>query len=240
MSERPAEQRFAGTPVPTPPIPDDDGSASGALIERLAEFEAGEIGGEPVLAALAGARLLIPVVAILDEADVAADGQLHEKHSTMATVLVQRRSGGRALLAFSSTDALGRWRADARPVPLAAPLAARAAVDEDAETLLIDVAGPVPFAVSDAELQLVAAVSRLPGEPCEDPVLAAALHRLIAAEDRVASMTLRPGERGGAILALGIRGDDRSWLGQLVQQIAADRVVARLLPEGLLVTPESA
>ena len=51
-------------------------------------------------------------------------------------------------------------------MPVAAPLAARAAVDEDADTLLVDVAGPAPFAVTGDELLLVAAVSRAPGDPC--------------------------------------------------------------------------
>jgi hypothetical protein len=168
----------------------------------------------------------------------------HEKHSSMATVLVQRPDGGRALLGFSSIDALTRWRDEARPVPLAAPLAARAAVDEGAGPLLIDVAGPAPFAVSDAELLLVAAASRAPGEPCEDPVLLAALARLVSTESRISSVTLLPGPeqraagdgaKAPAVLTVAVTGGDRSWLGHFVQEIAADRVVRRLLPEGLRV-----
>jgi hypothetical protein len=136
-----------------------------------------------------------------------------------------------------------------RPVPLAAPLAARAAVDEEAETLLIDVAGPVPFALSGAELLLVAAVSRSPGDACDDPVLLAALRRLVRAEGRVVWATLRPtpertvapapvavaGARLPAVLTLGVEGTDVSWLGPFVRQIASDRVVRHLLPEGLRV-----
>ncbi len=162
----------------------------------------------------------------------------------MATVLVQNPEGGRALLGFSNIESLIRWRGDARPVPLVAPLAARAAVDEGAETLLIDVAGPVPFALTGAELLLVAAVSRSPGEPCDDPVLVAAVRRVVGADGRVTSATLRPGPdaqeagagyRAPAVLTLGIEGADRSWLGGLVQQIASDRVVTQLLPDGLRV-----
>ncbi len=231
-------------PVPTPPIPDDDGAVSAGLAARLDAFAAGSVGADQVLEALATSRLFVPVVAILDEAEVDSDGLRHEKHSSMATVLVQRPEGGRALLAFSSMDALTRWRPDARPVPLAAPLAARAAVDEGADTLLIDAAGPTPFRCIRPELLLLGAVSRSPGEPCEDPILLAALSRLISAEARISAATLLPGTAPGsagegaaapAVLTLAIRGEDRTWLGPFVQEIAADRIVRRLLPEGLRV-----
>jgi hypothetical protein len=234
------QQRFSGAPVPTPPIPDDDGSISAELAARLDDFATGSVGADRVLEALSRSRLFVPVVAVLDEAEVGDDGLSREKQSSMATVLVQSTDGGRALLGFSSIDALTRWRTEARPVPLAAPLAARAAVDEGAETLLIDVAGPL----ADAELLLVAAVSRSPGDPCEDPVLMAALGRLVRAEGRVVWATLssagevaRSGAepRAPAVLRVGVEGTDRSWLGPFVQQIASDRVVGRLLPEGLRV-----
>ena len=272
--------RFSGTPVPTPPIPDDDGAVSAELAAQLDAFAAGNATADQVLGDLSRSRLFVPVIAILDESEVGANGLRHEKQSSMATVLVQSPDGGRALLGFSCIDSLTLWRTKARtkarPVPLAAPLAARAAVDEGAETLLIDVAGPVPFALTGAELLLVAAVSRSPGEPCDDPVLIAALRRLISAEGRVVSATLDPATldpatldpatldpatldpatldpasehpigaypaaavgasdvaRAPAVVTLGIEGADRSWLGALAEQIASDRVVARLLPEGL-------
>jgi len=238
------QPRFSGAPVPTPPIPDDDGGVSVELASRLEAFAAGSVSADHVLEAISRSRLFVPVVAVLDEAEVGADGRRHEKQSSMATVLVQNSDGGRALLGFSSIDALTRWRTEARPVPLAAPLAARAAVDEGAETLLIDVAGPVPFALTGAELLLVAAVSRSPGDPCDDPVLMAALRRLVRAEGRVvwamlssANEVARSGSEptAPAVLSVGVEGTDRSWLGPFVQQIASDRVVRRLLPEGLRV-----
>lgn len=219
--------------VPTAAFPDDDGSVSGELTAALSQLAAGEVDGEAVLAALASTRLLVPVVAILDEADVGAGGLRQEKHSSMATVLLKSQTGGRALLAFSGTEPLTRWRPDARPVPLAAPLAARAAIDEGADTLLVDVAGPAPFAVTGDELLLVAAVSRAPGDAAQDPVLKAALRRRLGSEPRVASAQLRSG--APAVLTLGVEDGETSWIGQLVEQIAADRVVTRLLPGGVRV-----
>jgi hypothetical protein len=52
-----------------------------------------------------------------------------------------------ALVAFTGLEALGAWRPDARPVPVAAPLAARSALEEGASALVVDVAGPTPYVV---------------------------------------------------------------------------------------------
>ena len=53
-----------------------------------------------------------------------------------------------ALLAFTGLDAMRSWDPAARPVPVPAPTAALAALQDGAEALLIDVAGPVPYAAS--------------------------------------------------------------------------------------------
>ena len=75
----------------------------------------------------------------------------------MAAVLMQRRDGRRALLAFTSIDALRAWHPTARPVPVTAADAARAARGEGATALLVDVAGPVRFVIETAELEQLAA-----------------------------------------------------------------------------------
>ena len=106
MKEPPTEPRFAGRPVPTPPLPDDDGTAAVELTARLKEFAAANVGGAQVLEALSRSRLLVPVVAVLDESEIGPDGMRHEKQSSMATVLVRNHDGGQALLAFSSVEAL--------------------------------------------------------------------------------------------------------------------------------------
>ena len=75
-------------------------------------------------------------------------------------------------------------------MPLAAPLAARAALDEGADTLLVDVAGPVPFAVAEGELLLLAAAARAPGDPSADPVVQAAARGVLEAEPGVTGLLL--------------------------------------------------
>lgn len=138
---------------------DDTGAADPGLAAALASYAADATGESypAVLAALATARLLVPVVAVLGEVEHGADGLARDKTSDMATVLLTAPDGRRALLAFTSTDTLAQWDADARPVPVASALAAATAVQEGAAALVVDVAGPRSFTVADADLHRLAA-----------------------------------------------------------------------------------
>jgi len=53
-------------------------------------------------------------------------------------------------------EAMASWRPDARPAPLNGIHAATTALAEGATTLLVDVAGPTPFALSGEELRALA------------------------------------------------------------------------------------
>lgn len=144
MRERP-EPAFAG----------DDGAADPSLSAALQEYGQSRTSA-PVLAALCRARLLVPVVAVVGEVGTGARGQVRDKTADVAAVLMQGRDGRHALLAFTSLDTLQAWDAGARPVPVNAADAARAAVAENASALLVDVAGPVRFVVETADLRELA------------------------------------------------------------------------------------
>ncbi len=146
-----------GRAIPDPGFAGDDGSADPAVAAALEAYRQGSSSVGAVLAALVTGRLLVPVVAVLDEAEAGPTGLHREKSSHMATVTVTGRDGRRALVAFTSTETLTRWRADARPVPVTASQAAGAALDEGADALVVDLAGPVPFAVEGAALRSLAA-----------------------------------------------------------------------------------
>jgi hypothetical protein len=60
-------------------------------------------------------------------------------------------------MAFTSTATLTAWDPEARPVPVAAQLAAATAVQEGADALLLDVAGPARFVVEGDDLRRLAA-----------------------------------------------------------------------------------
>lgn len=151
-------QRFEGAKLIEANFPDDDGAQSPALAAALASYAAGEAGAYvEVVRALQPTRLLVPVVALLGEVEYDENGLAHDKSSDMATVLIQNAAGEKGLLAFTSTASLEAWNAEARPVPAPAPVAANSALQEEAVALLVDIAGPVPFTLTGADLKGVAA-----------------------------------------------------------------------------------
>jgi hypothetical protein len=101
-----------------------------------------------------GVRLLVPVVAVLDEADGVTGA---DKSSHMASVSLVQADGRRGLLAFTCIEAMARWDPTARPVPVSSLEVAAAAVQEGADGVLVDIAGPVRFAIDG---ELLAALAR--------------------------------------------------------------------------------
>jgi SseB protein N-terminal domain len=141
--------------------PDDTGEASPLLATAMSAYAADPARYPDVLAALGSARLLVPVVAVLGEVETGPDGLARDKTSDMATVLLTGADGRSALLAFSSTATLAAWNPEGRPAPVPTRTAALSAVQEGADALLIDVAGPVPVAVEGENLTALAAGWRL-------------------------------------------------------------------------------
>jgi hypothetical protein len=140
---------------------DDDGSAAPEVTGALAAYADDPATYREALSVLQDARLLVPVVAVLGEVEAGADGPARDKTSDMATVLMTSSTGRTALMAFTSAEAMRRWRADSRPVPVPVPQAARAALQDGADALLVDVAGPVMLVVEQHELQALADGFRL-------------------------------------------------------------------------------
>ena len=196
-----------GLTVAEPAFPGDDGAADPAVQAALTSYAAGQGSEHAALTALAGTRLLVPVVAVLAE----ADGQGSDKSTEMALPTLVAEDGSRAILAFTSLDALKRWRSDARPVPVPAASAWLAGT-QDAAAVVIDVAGPVPLAVDGARLAALAAGRPVP-LPHQDPEVLAALQAALAREplivaaalttpdQRVAAAGPGPGQLAGGQLA---------------------------------------
>lgn len=139
----------------TPAFPDDDGSLDPVLAAAFDEFDST---GDPtaVLGALCTVRVIVPVIALLGETPTEGD-----KDADMAAVFMTGADGRKALLAFSSLDAMHAWDPQARPVPIFAHDAARAALDEDAGALLIDLGGAHFTVVETEDLGHLAAGHRL-------------------------------------------------------------------------------
>jgi hypothetical protein len=147
--------------IPDPGFADDRGAADAAVRRVLDEHRDGAASSGAVLSVLQDARLLVPVVAVLGEVEVDDRGLAHDKTSDMAAVLVRAADGSTGLLAFTSVETMARWDPQARPVPVTAATAATAAVQDGAEALLVDLAGPVTYVVDGDDLTRLAAGWRL-------------------------------------------------------------------------------
>ena len=187
--------------IPQPEFPDDDGSAAADLEAALRAYAEGTGGEHAVLAALSGSRLLVPVVAILTE-DETVDGLRREKESEMALPTLVGDDGRRAVLAFTSTAGLARWRPDARPVAVRTAQACQAALDEPADAVVIDVAGPVPYAIEGARLRVLAEGGTITAAH-EDPHVLGAVHAALGGLPGVTGVQVGPG--GRAELAVRLR-----------------------------------
>lgn len=143
--------------IPDPGFAGDDGSADADLAVALSAYaSAADADPRDVLVHLQHARLLVPVVAMLGEVEYDERGLAHDKTSDMATVLTRGRDGRLALLAFTNADSLTAWNADARPVPAPAARVAAAGLQDEAEAIVVDIAGPVMFVVEGADLRALA------------------------------------------------------------------------------------
>ena len=175
---------------------DDRGAADPRVTAALTAYQAGQGSEQAALTALAAARLLVPVVAVLVDG-TAAQG---DKDSEMVLPTLIGRDGRPAVIAFTSLGALARWRPEARPVPAEADRVWRAAV-ADGCAVVIDVAGPVPLAVEGARLAALAAGHPVP-PPHEDPDVQAEVQAAVAAEPVIAGFSLAPGRPGATDLAI--------------------------------------
>ena len=209
--------------IPDPGFAGDDGSADPRLTEALAR-QAADPSPEhesELLAALVGARLMVPIVAVLGEVETDADGLKHDKSSDMAVPTINTPDGRKGLPAFTSLEALARWRADARPAPVPAAQAVQAAWSERADALLIDLAGPAFYELSGAAMRAVAE-GRAMVPPLRDPAVAAAVRALLAGFPLVLRAHLLPSERTDAMLALvPDPAADAAALGPEAQRLAA-------------------
>ena len=144
-----------------PAFPDDDGTVDSALAEAFGEETR-------VLAVVGDVRVFVPVVALLDDTPAepgGGSGQRAEggtaKEADMAAVMMTGADGRQALLAFSSVATMRVWNTDARPVPVWGRQAARAALDEGASAVLVDLASPTFTLIETADVEHLAAGHRL-------------------------------------------------------------------------------
>lgn len=227
------------------PFPGDDGSTPAHLAEALRAHRAGQ---DPhrrgLVAALATSRVLVPIMAVATETGTTAHGLTGDNGADMAMVSITAPDGTTVLPLFTSVGRLSEWRGDARPVPVVAPQAAQAAVQEGCTALLLDAATPEaeggPVLLPRSVLWALAQ-GREWIPPHEDGELAAELERVgTSASPAVLGLAARAGERAEVDLHLrlrpGLTAEQVSAVVQLVTQaLGGSQLVAERISSMRLV-----
>ena len=217
--------------LPDPGYASDDGSPDPAVRALLAAA-ADQPPGDPadprreheLVALLAAARLLVPVMATGPQAGPEAGRQ---EVTAMALPLLLAADGRRALPVFTGSDALTAWRADARPVPVSGQRAAYSALAEGHDALLLDVAGPTPYLLTGPALRALAEGRQLLF-PRDDPDVLAALAAAVAADPAVQAAYAAPAERADLLLTLVLSRDaEPVTTARAVAERLRDNVVLR-------------
>ncbi|KAB2971813.1 SseB family protein [Streptomyces sp. SS1-1] len=222
---------MANKNIPDSPFSDDDGTADPALSAALAAWAEDRSAEGPVLSALREARLLVPVVAVLGEVEEDENGLRREKTSDMAVPTL--KAGNRtALPAFTSTESLARWDPAARPVAVPLRSALEAAAHEKADTIVLDLAGPVPFEVTGRSL-LALAEGRTSTDPLADPAVRDAVRAVVAAEPAVLRAHLGPGRADGTLALVIDAAEPAEAARSVAARLAADETLRARLVRGL-------
>lgn len=171
---------------------DDDGSADAGYLAAVRSLLDGSGSEAAVVASLATARVFVPVVATLAEEAEGVDGLHADKQADMALVTLKAPDGRTAMPVFTSSAALEKWHAGARPVAVYAARAALSAVSEDAQLLVLDPGSEFTFVVRRPAVWAMAQ-QRDWTPSYQDDQLESALASSAAAFPAVRGLETRPG-----------------------------------------------
>jgi hypothetical protein len=186
-----------------------------------------------LMAAVAQARLLVPIVAapgVVQGSGVQCPGEpMPQRSADLAVVTLTLSDGRRGLPVFSSLAALHAWDPRARPSPVASTRAAQAAVTERCDVMLLDLGSEHELLMRPSMVWALAQQRGwLPAHA--DPFVARALVRATAKEEAVTNCAVEADPAGAGILrvVLSLRaGLDATQVGAL-----ATRVGERIATDG--------
>jgi hypothetical protein len=216
----------------------DDGSADPALLGALHRFRAGEGSQVEVVDAFRAARVLIPLIAEKGEEGVAPSGLVVDKTQELSIVTVAAPDGRRVQPVFSSVEAMRKWDAAARPIPVPALRAALAASAEDTDLIVLDPTSDTEFVIRRPAVWAIA--QEIPWEPSFlSPEVFSALQESIGQELAVIDVAVAAGDpdarlRGPELVVVLelVDGLERevldAVLGRLAQRWASDDRIAVL------------
>lgn len=166
------------------------------------------------MAALSRARLLVPIVAVLAEADEHGG----DKAADMVVVTLTAPDGERALPVFTSLQALSAWNSQARPSPVESARAAQAAVAEQCDVMVLDIGGAQVVLRPSMVWALAQQREWLPSYA--DPFVRESVSRAARDEDDVIAAVCEDGGSGALRVVLELRaGLSSAEVGQVAQAI---------------------
>lgn len=178
----------------------DTGAADPAVLTLLADPERSPEADQRLMAALAGARFVVAIVAEPTEVDRSGPLAM-DTRVDMAAVTLVAPDGQRALPVFSGVEALARWDPQARPVPVTPARAGQAALEEQCEVMVVDVAGPATRVLRSSMIWALALEH--PWLPAHiDPVVLAAVEWSAGEEASVTAYAVSPGADGALSIEL--------------------------------------
>jgi hypothetical protein len=185
---------------------DDDGTADAGYLAAVSGLLTADGDEAAVVAALATARVFVPIVAQLAEEAEGVDGLHADKQADMALVTLKAPDGRLAMPVFSSAEALAAWHPEARPVAVYAARAALSAVAEGAELLVVDPGSEVTFVVRRPAVWALAQQKQwIPAY--RDAELAGLLRSAAETRPAVRGLEVLPGGGVAAETASGVRID---------------------------------
>lgn len=203
----------------------DDGSADPALLAALVSFRAGTGSQAEVVDAFRHARVLIPLVAEKGEEGVAPSGLAVDKTQELSIVTVAAPDGRRVQPVFSSVEAMQRWDASARPIPVEAVRAALAASADDTDLIVLDPTSETEFVIRRPAVWAIA--QEQAWEPSFlSPEVFSALQASVASELAVIDVAVTAGDPDARL-----RGPELIVILELVDGLereVLDAVLARL------------
>lgn len=180
----------------------DDGAADAGYRAAAARLVAGGGSEAEVVAALATARVFVPIVAVLGEEEESAHGLTADKQADMALVSLTAPDGRKALPVFTSVAALQHWHPEARPVAVYTPRAALSAVAEDAQLLVLDPGAEFTFVVRRPAMWALAQ-QRAWTPSYADAELVGMAGEAAAPDSRILAVTLQQGQGTASRTAAG-------------------------------------
>lgn len=189
-----AGQPFEGRAFTPNPHAGDSGECDPALAEALAHLEHSQADQTPdpeavtsVLAALAQARVMIPLVAEAGGLEESSTGALVEKSQELSVVHVEAPDGRAVSPIFSDVHALARWNPDARPIPVPIQQAAVAAAKDGLGLMVLDPGSHPSLAIRRGAIKALA-TGALHVPAWEDPDVLEGLREAFRGEHSWASI----------------------------------------------------